>query len=205
MEYRAVKGRCAVSLRSLHVPVSDEQALEILVAAGFSVVEVDIMRIARRCIPLSRSGFIHYRRGARMVEAPWVVDCSSFVKWLYGRRGVWLPRRSIQQSERGWPVKLDELVAGDLIFTAGAVSYYYDDPAQGVGHVGMYSGVGTVIHAADSRAGVIETPLSRFVGDSFRGARRYIPRDEKVITLKTPPWREIESSDDIKWIIYQSL
>src|SRR3989338_8780587 len=103
MEYRAVGNRCAVILNSLRLPHSREETLAILNHKGFTVVEVDIIALARQCIGTSR-----YRRGARPSEAPAVVDCSSFIKWLYAQRGIWLPRRSIQQRELGEAVNLDE-------------------------------------------------------------------------------------------------
>lgn len=202
MEYRAVGNRCAVNLDSLHLPISREEALAMLGRKGFALVEVDIIVLARQCIGTSQ-----YRRGARLFEAPAIVDCSSFVKWLYGMRGIWLPRRSIQQCEFGETVGLDdELVAGDVVFVSGWINYYRDNPADGVGHAGIATGDGTVIHAADRKAGVVETPLYRFVGKAkFRGARRYIPDGAEVLTLETPTNREVEIADDIKWIILQSL
>ncbi|KKT14953.1 MAG: NlpC/P60 family protein [Parcubacteria group bacterium GW2011_GWF2_44_8b] len=201
MEYRAVGSRCAVILDSLHLPISREEALAILNHKGFVLVEVDIIALARQCIGTSQ-----YRRGARPSEAPTVVDCSSFIKWLYAQRGIWLPRRSIQQRELGEVVNLDELVAGDAVFISGRIDYYHDDPANGVGHVGIATGYGTVVHAADRKVNVVESPLDKFVGEAkFRGARRYIPQNVEVLTFETPLNREVEVADDIKWIILQQL
>jgi len=201
MEYRAVGNRCAVILDSLHLPISHEETLIILNHKGFVLVEVDIIALARQCIGISQ-----YRRGARPSEAPLVVDCSSFIKWLYAQRGIWLPRRSIQQRELGEVVNLDELVAGDAVFISGRIDYYHDDPANGVGHVGIATGYGTVVHAADRKVNVVESPLDKFVGETkFRGARRYISQNVEVLTFETPLNREVEVADDIKWIILQQL
>lgn len=201
MEYRAVGNRCAVILDSLHLPTSREDTLILLSHKGFVLVEVNIIALARQCISTS-----HYRRGAKPSEAPAIVDCSSFIKWLYAQRGIWLPRRSIQQRELGEVVNLDELVAGDVVFVSGWIDYYHDDPANGVGHVGIATGDGTVVHAANRKANVVETPLDKFVGKTkFRGARRYVPKSVEVLTLETPLNREVEIADDIKWIILQSL
>lgn len=201
MEYRAVGNRCAVILNSLCLPSSREETLNMLNHKGFALVEVDIVALARQCVGTSQ-----YRRGARLFEAPVIVDCSSFIKWLYAQRGIWLPRRSIQQRELGEAVNLDELVAGDVVFVSGWIDYYYDDPANGVGHVGIATGDGTVVHAADRKANVVETPLDKFVGKTkFRGARRYVSKDVEVLTLETPLNREVEIADDIRWIILQSL
>ncbi|OHA32242.1 MAG: hypothetical protein A3B09_02455 [Candidatus Taylorbacteria bacterium RIFCSPLOWO2_01_FULL_43_83] len=167
----------------------------------FVLIEVDMVSLARQCISASR-----YRRGARLYEAPAVVDCSSFIKWLYAERGIWLPRRSIQQREFGKVVSLDELVAGDVVFVSGWIDYYHNDPANGVGHVGIATGDETIIHAAGMKTNVVETPLQKFIGKTkFRGARRYIPKDQEVLTFQTPPDKEVEISDDLRWIILQSL
>lgn len=201
MDYRSVKNRCAIIPTALCVSIAFEEVLTLLMQKGFRMIEVDIIKLARECIGTST-----YRRGARFSEAPAVVDCSSFTKWLYANRGIWLPRRSIQQRELGQTVSLEELAAGDLVFVSGFINYYYDNPSDGVGHVGIATGDGTVIHAADSRGNVVESSIQTFIGTTkFRGAKRYIPCDVDVITLETPSNRDVETMDDIKWILLQSL
>lgn len=201
MQYRAVQNRCAVHLSSLNLLFSDTEALVILESKGFKVLEVDLIALARQCIKTST-----YRRGARPSEAPMVVDCSSFIKWLYGQHGIWLPRRSIQQRELGTPVPVEEIGAGDVIFVSGWIDYYHTDPKDGVGHVGIATGEGTVVHAADRKAHVVESSFESFIGKTkFRGARRYVPKDQTVLTLETPPDREVEIADDLRWIVLQSL
>lgn len=207
MEYRAVGNRCAVNIESLGLPMPSEKALAILARKGFTVVEVDMVALARRCIGISR-----YRRGARLAEAPTVVDCSSFVKWLYAQRGIWLPRLAVQQREYGgWMsmVSVDQpnqLMVGDLVFVFTLFGFHRDNPADGVSHVGIYTDKDTVIHAQKSSGRVIETSLDEFIGGTqVRGARRYIPQDAEVITLQIPVDVEVETADDIRWIILQSL
>ncbi len=201
MKFRAVKNRCAVDFNSLNLAIAPKEALIILQSKGFSLIQFDIIEAARKCIGVSE-----YRRGARLCEASAVVDCSSFTKWLYGQRGIWLPRRSIQQREHGEVVGMGDIVAGDGVFVSGFIDYYYDDPRDGVGHVGIATGSGTVIHAANKKSNVIETSLESFVnGNDFRGVRRYIPKDREVLTLEVPPNREVETSDDLRWIILQSI
>lgn len=201
MHFRAVANRCAVDIRQLQLPVSDELAIQILCGAGFSPLEVDVVRLGRELIGAE------YRRGAPLAEAPKVFDCSGFVKYLYGRRGIWLPRRSIQQRDFGNPVRLEELEGGDLVFCSGRIDYFYKDPNDGIGHVGMATGKGTVIHAANSQAGVIEVETQVFLRkrEDFRGARRIIPANMQVVTMQTPVGREVEISDDMRWIVLQRL
>ena len=201
MEYHAVQNRCAVNLPSLKLPITDIEALVILKSKGFKVLEVDLIALARQCIKSSQ-----YRRGAKPSEAPTVVDCSSFIKYLYGQRGIWLPRRSIQQRELGVPVLFEEVSEGDVVFVSGWIDYYHNDPSDGVGHVGIVTGERTVIHAADKKAHVVESSLESFIGKTkFRGIRRYVPKNQIVLTLETPPDREVEIVDDLRWIVLQSL
>ncbi len=201
MNYRAVSIRCAVHLPSLNLPITNTEVISILECKGFKVLEVDLIALARECIITST-----YRRGAKLSEAPMTVDCSSFIKWLYGQRGIWLPRRSIQQRELGTEVPIEEICSGDVIFTSGWIDYYRTDPKDGVGHVGIATGEGTVIHAADRKLHVIESSFESFIGeDEFRGVRRYIPKDQIVLTLETPLNREVETADDLRWIVLQTL
>lgn len=201
MEYRSVGNRLAVDIDSLRLPISIEKILSMLIAKGFKVLNIDVVALARECVNVSK-----YRRGARLAEAPSVFDCSSFIKWLYGQCGVWLPRRSIQQREFGESIELGEVVSGDVIFVSGHIDYYFDDPSDGVGHVGVATGDNTVIHAANKKIGIAETRLDAFVDkDKFRGARRYIPKHSEIFTLETPIGREVEIADDIKWIILQLI
>ncbi len=204
MEYRAVGNRCAVILDVLNLPISHEEALNIIkYDAGFFVVDIDLVMLARRCIGISQ-----YRRGALYSDAPRVVDCSSFVKWLYGQRGVWLPRRTIQQCKYGEAINVNEIIAGDVVFTSGWIDWYDVDPVNGIGHAGIATGEGTIVHALSKEAGVVEEPLESFLGNTkrqLRGVRRYISKDVQVLTLEAASGIEVETSDDIRWLILQWL
>jgi hypothetical protein len=201
LRYRAAGNRCAVNFRSLHLPIAQNEALAVLAAKGFRVIDVDLVALAKACIGKSQ-----YRRGARLREAPSVLDCSSLIKWLYGQRGIWLPRRSIQQRECGAVVQPKDVVAGDVVFISGAIDYYLNDASDGVGHVGIATGEGTVIHAANRKVGIAESSLESFTDKTkFRGVRRYVPLGEKVLTFETPAGREVEIEDDIRWIVLQAL
>lgn len=201
MKFQAVGNRCAVHVPSLDLPIADDQALLLLEGLGYRQIEVDTVALARE-----RIGKATYRRGARMREAPDVFDCSSFMKWLYGRRGIWLPRYSIQQYEDCHLLPSGNFLAGDLVFSAGFRPYYRSHPAAGVGHVGIVTNDLTVVHAANSEEGVVEEPLAewqQWVG--FRGVRRRLPSGLPIITLECPPDAEVECSDDIRWKILQRL
>ena len=201
MKYHAVGNRCAVDFGEFELPIPLEQALTILASHNFQHIEVDVVAEARNVVDIAE-----YRRGARLAEAPAVFDCSSLMKWLYAQSGIWLPRRSIQQREFGIPINPCDMSAGDIVFASGFIDYYDKDPADGVGHVGIATGDGTVIHAANRTLGIIESSFKEFVSkNKLRGIRRLIPDPEKFFVFLTPPERENEWSDDIRWVILQSL
>ncbi|MEK6896092.1 MAG: NlpC/P60 family protein [Nanoarchaeota archaeon] len=200
VSYRAVGDRCAVHFPSINLPISQNKALEMLAQRGFERLTVDIIALGRKLI-----GNSVYKRGARMYEAPDTLDCSSLTKWLYAQQGIWIPRRSIQQREHGVRVSPEEVMRGDLLFTSGHIDYYLTNSQDGVGHVGIVTGEGTVIHAANKMEGIIETQIEKFINNSPRGATRVIPVGYEVVTLKTPQNREIEISEDIRWILLQNL
>ena len=198
--YLAVGNRCAVDFNKLKLSVPLEQALSILERKGFQKIDVDIIALARSFI-----GSAKYRRGARLSEAPEIFDCSSLIKWLYAQKGIWLPRRSIQQRKAGLSIKPEDLKGGDAVFTSGLFDYYETDPLDGVGHVGLATGDGTVVHAANSKFGIIEDPFDEYIKRGFRGTRRIIPDNSQVFTFATPPEQELECSDDFRWIIFEYL
>ncbi len=70
-------------------------------------------------------------------------DCSGLIQFAYGRAGITLPRRSVDQAASGREVGrvLTELRAGDIL-VFGAV------PGGSPSHVGLYLGQGRFIHSA---------------------------------------------------------
>lgn len=193
--YHAVGNRCA--LQPASVPMEGKHARDCLVERGYKVLEVDIVALARERIGCSR-----FVRGVAITEAPGIVDCSSFTKWLFAQKGIRIPRQHIEQRALGVPV--EEPIAGDLVFTTGFHDCYESDPNDGVGHVGVISGEGTVIHASGKRREVIETPLDVLLSRrEFRGYRRfYFPQ---VLTVECPFGSSIETSEDLKWLLRASL
>ncbi len=67
-------------------------------------------------------------------------DCSGFVKWVYARHGLRLPRRTDDQVRVGRSVSRSDLKAGDLVFFMP--SYKSSDL-----HVGIFDGQGGFIHS----------------------------------------------------------
>ncbi|MDF2944726.1 MAG: hypothetical protein K0S01_3584 [Herbinix sp.] len=77
-------------------------------------------------------------------------DCSGFVQAIYADFGYRIPRVSSDQAaSAGKKVSLNELLPGDLLF--------YTNSGGSVNHVAMYIGNGMIVHAANSRQGIIRS------------------------------------------------
>jgi cell wall-associated NlpC family hydrolase len=75
-------------------------------------------------------------------------DCSGYVKYVYGRQGVQLPRTSREQAGAGVRVtpKVASLRQGDLMLFA--------ESSRPISHVAIYAGGGRIIHSSSSGGGV---------------------------------------------------
>ena len=92
-------------------------------------------------------------------------DCSGLVSWAYGRIGIALPHSSYALYDKGRPVPVARLRAGDVLFFSG------------LGHVGLYVGRGRMVHAPHSGRLVEVVRLGRSgYGGRLVGARRIVRR-----------------------------
>ncbi|WP_274032531.1 NlpC/P60 family protein [Streptomyces sp. MMBL 11-1] len=91
-------------------------------------------------------------------EGPDAWDCSSLMRAAFDKAGVSLPRVTYDQIKKGVEVPIDEVKTGDLVF--------YKD----LSHVGLYTGNGRVLEAANPGKGVIEGPMY----SKFTRARRVL-------------------------------
>lgn len=197
--YRACNGRVALDVTGFQrAGVAPELLWESLEGLGCRLVDVDIVRLAR-----AQVGQAHYRRGARLTQAPEVVDCSSFVKWIFAERGIWLPRRTVQQMRCGQEVMPYYVCDGDLIYTEGRHNWYAEDLRVRVGHVGIMTADKTVIHATNNGTnGAVEVRLREFLAKgTLVTIRRLLPAGHRLVTVTLPPGREVETSDDLLWMI----
>ena len=78
-----------------------------------------------------------YRYGA---TGPRAFDCSRYVKYVYARNGVKLPRTAQQQYRASRKINKEKIRKGDLVFFGGAYKY----------HVAIYAGDGMIWHAPSS-------------------------------------------------------
>ena len=92
--------------------------------------------------------------------SPGGFDCSGFVMYVFSQIGVSLPHNAAAQYGYGAPVSRDALQPGDLVFF------------DGLGHVGIYVGGGSFIHAPHTGDVVKVSSLSGWYSSTFVGARR---------------------------------
>jgi cell wall-associated NlpC family hydrolase len=89
-------------------------------------------------------------------------DCSGLVMYVFAQVGVSLPHSTYAQWGMGVPVSRDQLQPGDLVFF------------DGLGHVGIYVGGGSFIHAPHTGTVVQISSLSGWYASSYVGARRIL-------------------------------
>ena len=87
-------------------------------------------------------------------------DCSGFTSYVYKHFGISISRSSGAQASNGTAVSKSNLQAGDLVI-------FNNRSNTAIGHVGIYIGGNTFIHAGNSGTGVITTSLS----DSYYSSR----------------------------------
>ena len=73
-------------------------------------------------------------------------DSSGFTLAVYRNYGISLPHSSRAQANCGTKISVSEVQPGDLIFYGSGKS---------INHVAMYIGNGQVVHASNSRTGII--------------------------------------------------
>ena len=79
-------------------------------------------------------------------------DCSGFTKYVYSKFGVNLSHSASAQANIGTTVSKANLQLGDMIF--------FSQGGSSIGHVGIFVGNNSFIHAANPQKGVVITSLS---------------------------------------------
>lgn len=102
--------------------------------------------------------------------SPGGFDCSGLVQWLYGQKGISIPRTTYQQIGAGAPVTLNSLLPGDVIFLGPT--------QQGPDHEVMYVGGGNVIEAPHTGSNVRIESLSQALQGGLVGIRRFATQQQ---------------------------
>jgi cell wall-associated NlpC family hydrolase len=94
--------------------------------------------------------------------SPGGFDCSGLVMYAYSKVGVSLPHSSYAMWNVGVSVPRDQLEPGDLVFF------------DGLGHVGIYVGGDSFIHAPHTGTSVQISSMAGSYGGAYVGARRVL-------------------------------
>ncbi len=100
-------------------------------------------------------------------SSPRGFDCSGFTRYIYRKKGIYLPHNADAQFHMGTPVSKSHLRPGDLVF--------FHTVAPGISHVGMYIGNDKFIHASSPNLGGVrvDSLSEAYYERAYRGARRY--------------------------------
>lgn len=93
-------------------------------------------------------------------------DCSGFVYYVFNSNGYNISRSLYAQASTGTAVTKSELQPGDVVF-------FNNTSSGSLGHVGIYIGDGMMVHAANSKRGVVtDTINSGYYNTYYYSARR---------------------------------
>ena len=107
---------------------------------------------------------------------PGAFDCSGFIRYVFARHGVALPRTAREQATAGHSVVLglDSLRVGDLLFFRTARGR--------ASHVAMYAGDGRIIHASSGSRRIryddLGSPRGRWFVEHLSSVRRVLEATE---------------------------
>lgn len=92
-------------------------------------------------------------------------DCSGYIRYVYNKFDISLPRTSAEQFKVGKTVAKDKLQPGDLVFFANTYK-------KGISHTGIYLGNGEFISAKSK--GILKANLKTdpYWAPKYAGAKR---------------------------------
>ena len=105
-------------------------------------------------------------------------DCSGFITYIFNHFDIAIPRSSIDFTNKGKQVDLQNAKPGDLILFTGT-----DSSIREVGHMGLVvsnkNGLLEFIHSSSGKAnGVVITPLEKYYMGRFEKVIRIFPEDK---------------------------
>jgi len=141
----------------------------------YEVTQTPKTTTARATLVSSRSANAVANYSLNFIGTPYVwggndpnrgIDCSGFVKQMYGTIGKSLPRTAAEQAHVGQPItRLENLQSGDRL-------YFWDKKRGKIGHTGIYLGNGYFVHSSSGRGGVATDYLTQRWQNILVSARR---------------------------------
>lgn len=107
---------------------------------------------------------VRYRFGGNSPESG--LDCSGFVRYVFNDTfGFMLPRRSVEMSQVGTTVAINDLRPGDLVF--------FNTMRHTFSHVGIYIGDNKFVHAPSTGSKIrVDDMRQAYWVTRYNGARR---------------------------------
>lgn len=93
-------------------------------------------------------------------------DCSGFVRYIFNKFDVSLPRTSKSQAAVGEKVAKSDLREGDLVF--------FNTSGKGISHAGVYVGGGKFAHSSSSKGVTISKLSDSYYKKRYVTARRVV-------------------------------
>jgi cell wall-associated NlpC family hydrolase len=107
---------------------------------------------------------VPYRYGKASPEEGF--DCSGFVKHVYEKQGITLPRTVRDMASSLPPISKNDVHSGDLVF--------FNTSGKSFSHVGIYVNDDKFVHAPSQRTGrvLVSSLKNRYWHKHYTGARR---------------------------------
>ena len=167
----SVRARTLAASNRVEVVASTDSAMSSTSSTAVASAEVSSRLVATAARYL---GTRYKFGGAR----PGAFDCSGFIRYVFERHGVSLPRTASEQATVGRTVVggLDSLQTGDLLF--------FRTRRGRAAHVAVYAGNGRIIHASAGSRRVryddLSSPRGRWFVRNLSGVKRVIDTDQPV-------------------------
>ena len=95
-------------------------------------------------------------------------DCSGYMRYVYSKVGISLPRIAADQYNAGKKVAKSDLKPGDLVF------FHKTYNKKGITHAGIYIGNNKFLHASSSKGIKVDSLSSSYYGPKYYGATRVL-------------------------------
>jgi len=135
-------------------------SLYVAFSGEYKKKDPDILRVR---IVQTATSLKNNKHNSRMINR---FDCSGYVRYVYRKNGIRLPRSSIKQYKNGRYKSIEDALPGDLIF--------FNTSGKMISHVGIYLGDFTFIHAGTSRGITINSLDDPYWNSKMVGVASYI-------------------------------
>jgi hypothetical protein len=117
-------------------------------------------------------------------------DCSGFMRYVFNKEGISLPRTTREQATVGKTVSKSNLEKGDLVF--------FNTSGSGISHAGIYIGNNNFIHSSSSRGvSIASVNDPHYWGSRYVTAKRVIEPEVQQVALEELPagqYHDVSSS-----------